>query len=91
MNITDTPKEGDLRVWHAWNFPDHMNRFRVPSVDEAKSMINQLAEADLARAEVYANAFGLEVYEDGDWSEWYNDDGMSITDLLDAEEAEASQ
>lgn len=37
-------------------------------------MIYGIAEAELRNDEIISNAFGLCVWEDGEWTEWYDDD-----------------
>jgi len=74
--MTD-PVEGDLRVWWCPQVP--MKSFHVPveSPEEAIKMIDALARYDLFQYNNnikpdYANAGGLEVFEDGEWVEWYD-------------------
>jgi hypothetical protein len=81
------PKEGDLRVWHIPQVP--MAPFHVPvkSLEEAGAVLNALARYDLFQLEHnikpdFCNAAGLEVYEDGEWSEWYSADYDGIDDWL---------
>lgn len=31
----------------------------------------------------YSNAGGLETFEDGDWTEWYNEDGDDFREVMD--------
>lgn len=78
---TDTPKIGDLRVWHVPQIPG--NEFHVPvtSPEEAKKILDILANYDLFQFQNnikpdYCNMAGLEVYEadsgEGEpgWCEW---------------------
>ena len=82
------PKEGDLRVWWIPQVP--MKPFHVPvqSISEAKLILVTLAEYDLFQFHNrvkpdYSNAGGLEIFEGGDWTEWYDpDSGDCIDDLL---------
>jgi hypothetical protein len=82
--MSKTPKEGDLRVWHIPQVP--MKAFRVPvaSAEEAIKLINVLANYDLFQFENnikpdYCNVNGLEVFENGEWLEWENEDGSDIS------------
>ncbi len=86
MKMPDTPVEGDLRVWWIPQVP--MKAFRVPVKDikEAQKILDILAEYDLFQLENrvkgdYANVGGLEVFADGEWGEWYDDDGNCIDEL----------
>lgn len=79
------PANGALQVW----CNNNLGRFRWPvaSVAEAKAKVNDEADEQLQSPLVEWNAFGLEVYEDGEWVEWYDEDGSNIDDLLDEEPA----
>ncbi len=88
---TGTPTEGALRVWWIPQVP--MKAFHVPvaSIAEAKLIMVTLAEYDIFQFENrikpdYCNTGGLEVFEDGEWTEWYDEEsGDCIDDLLRAE------
>ena len=80
------PKEGSLRVYH---FPqlqmEKAFHVEASSVDEAIKVLDVLALYDIFQLENnikpdYCNAQGLEVFEDGEWSEWYSEDGDDIGD-----------
>ena len=80
------PKNGDLRVWHIPQIP--MKPFLVPvsNLIEAKLILDTLAQYDIFQFENnikpdYSNAAGLSVYEDGEWTDWYDDDGNTIDEL----------
>lgn len=79
--------EGDLRVWWIPQVP--MKAFHVPvkSIDEAKLVLDTLTRYDLFQLENnikpdFCNAGGLVVFEDGDWCDWYDEDGNGIDDLM---------
>lgn len=83
---TDTPKQGDLSVWWIPQVP--MKAFRVPvrNIREAKLLLETLAEYDIFQFENnvkpdYANAGGLNVWEGGEWTEWYSENGQSIDEV----------
>lgn len=72
-----------LRVWWIPQVP--MNPFyqEVRNLDEAKLLLETLAKYDTFQLENnvkpdYCNSGGLESFEDGEWSEWYNDDRKDI-------------
>ena len=87
MNDKET-KEGTLRVWWIPQVPMG-NPFRVvvKNVDEAILLINTLGKYDLYQFENnikpdYSNAGGLEVFENGEWSEYENEEGDQIDDII---------
>jgi len=80
---------GQLEVWWIPQVP--MTGFRVPvnSLVEAKLILKTLGDYDLFQFDNnikpdYSNAGGLEVFRDGEWEEWYDDDmGEGIDDITD--------
>jgi hypothetical protein len=75
-----------LRVWWIPQIP--MTPFYVPvkSTDEAKLILETLANYDIFQFEInvkpdYSNTGGLEVLVDGEWEEWENEDGEGIDDI----------
>lgn len=86
------PKEGDLRVWHIPQIPDsHPFYVPVKTIEEAKLLLDALGDYDWYlwkhnhRVD-YSNASGLEVFEDGDWMEWEDEDGNDIDDHFDEDD-----
>ncbi len=79
--------EGQLRVWHIPNPPRPPFQKIVQSVQEAKSILNLLGDYDnyLGDDLIYANAGGLEVFENGEWTEWHDEDDRDLGDILLAE------
>ena len=75
-----------LRVWwipQVTGEPFHRN---VTSVAEGKRLLETLAEYDRFQFENnikpdYCNAGGLEMMEDGEWSDWADENGNSIDDV----------
>jgi len=79
-------KEKQLRVWHIPQVPMHAFYIYVSSIKEAKLILNTLATYDLFQLEYkikpdYSNVSGLEIFENEEWSEWYNDDGEDIDEV----------
>lgn len=79
--------EGSLRVWWIPQVP--MKPFIVPveNLREAKLLLSTLADYDIFQFENnikpdYSNAGGLEVFENGEWADWEDEDGNSIDDLM---------
>lgn len=73
-----------LRVWNIINPPAAPIRFPVDSPEEGARLIEKLANQQLQHDHIFANAFGLEVFEDGDWCEWYSDEGQDIDEFVKA-------
>lgn len=76
MGKTSEPKEGDLQVWWIPQVPMKPFFYDVRSVEEAAVICDVLAKYDLFQYENrvkpdYANAGGLNVFEDGEWCSWY--------------------
>ena len=83
-----------LRVWYVKNPPANAEYFEVDSVEKAIKRINVLTSGDLCDSSVVANAMGLEVYEDfGNigWSEYYDDEGRDIDEIIASKEEENEQ
>lgn len=79
-----------LKVWWIPQIPG--KRFEVPvaSVGEALKILNVLADYDIFQFENrikpdYANAGGLLVFEDGEWTDWEDEYGNSIDETETAE------
>ena len=93
-NKDEKPKLGDLRIWHIPQIPGKPFHIKVSSYQEAMLILPILWNYDIFQFENnikpdYSNASGLEVYEtledskwDGEWCEWYNEEGDSISDLM---------
>jgi hypothetical protein len=71
-------REGDLRVWNIINPPYSPNHYSVETPQSGLALINQMADEQLKYSWIEANAFGLEVVEDGEWTEWYDENGDDI-------------
>lgn len=69
-----------LKVWRSSN--KGYVEIQVNNDIEAMRKIDILSRADLLDNSIQWNAFGLLEYQDGEWSEWYNDNGDSIMDVL---------
>lgn len=80
-------KEGSLRFYHIAN--GHIvHQQDVETPFQALILINKYAEDDLKDESIEFNAFGLEQYSEEDidgthWTEWYNNDGQDICEVLD--------
>lgn len=83
----DAPKEGDLKIWWIPQVPMKAFTFRVPDLRTAQQMLDVLAQYDLFqwRNDVkpdYSNAGGLQVFEDGEWTDWYSEDGDDFDEVI---------
>jgi len=84
----DNAEEGALRVWWIPQIPMEAFHYPVKNTDEAVLLINALAQYDLFQFEHnvkpdYLNANGLEVLEDGEWVDYYDEDGRDISEIMD--------
>jgi hypothetical protein len=80
--------EGDLRVWHIPQVPGKPFIVPVPNPEVAIIILNILWDYDNFQYEEnikddYSNVSGLEVFEDGEWCDWYSDDGEDISEYMD--------
>jgi len=80
-------QEGDLRVWWIRNIPGQPEYHLVSDPESAHYTIEALAGNDLHDDEVESNAGGLEVYKDGEWEQWYDEEGRDIDDWWEAPNA----
>ena len=71
-------KEGQLRVWWIQNPPSEPEYHEVASIEEAIRVLDKLERSDLENEAVWCNAGGLEVFEDNQWSEFYDSHGQDI-------------
>jgi hypothetical protein len=84
------PKTGQLRVWWIPQVPGKPFHVLVENVEKAVLVINTLTRYDefqlLHKIKPdYSNAGGLEIYQDGEWSEYYDDKDRDINEIVDIE------
>lgn len=79
--VKKAPKEGDLRVWYVINPPNSPVCFPVNTPLHGKQLIEALADSQLLDASIISNAFGMDVFEDGEWFDWQDGDGNGIDDM----------
>jgi len=82
--MPSTPQEGDLRVWNIVNVPNFAIYVPVSTPEDAIRIINYMAEDQLKEERITSNVFGLEVFEDGEWTDWYNELGEDIDECAQA-------
>lgn len=79
-------KEGNMRVWWTRNMPNEMEYYQVKNLEEGIKVIKELIKEDLKNKFVTDNAGGLEIYEDDDWCEFYDDNGNDVMQIIDGED-----
>ena len=68
-----------LRVYHIQNPPGTPTWYDVASPLEGIQKIEALAKIDMEpNSNVWGNIFGLCVLEDGEWIDWYDENGDEI-------------
>ena len=70
--MSDSPNEGDLRVWWIPQIPMSPFYVNVNTVDDGNELCNVLAAYDLFQCAnnmkpSYSNVGGIQIFEDGDW------------------------
>lgn len=76
------PKIGDLQVWNIVNAPGAAVYYPVIDTDHAAALIKALADSQLLDPNIHDNTFGLEVFSEGGWEEWMDEDGFEILDKM---------
>ncbi len=76
-----------LQVWWIPQVPTSPFNVPVDSVEMAIKILDTLAEYDKFQLDNnikpdYSNAGGLNVWEDGEWLQWENEDGQSVDGLM---------
>ena len=70
------------RVWNVINPPSKPKYYPVGTPLLGYMLINRLANEQLKDKRIWANAFGLEVFEDGEWTEWYDEEGRDVDEAF---------
>jgi hypothetical protein len=72
------------RVWNAINLTAPLFIIPVDSPQQGKLVIDVMANTQLDCNWITDNAFGLEVYINDEWEEWYDEDfNISVDELAD--------
>lgn len=71
-----------LRVYNMINFRPELDYYHVESLEEALTLIDNLANAQLKNPAITDNSFGLEMYneDDQEWENWMDDEGYEVED-----------
>jgi len=77
----------NLRVWWIPQVPSEPFYVTVETPYEAAKILVMLADYDKFQLENnikpdYSNAGGLEVYEDGEWTDWRDEEGNDIDEWM---------
>ena len=75
-----------LKVWWSSNL-GYIEK-PIDTVENAKKWIIKKGMEELKNDNIIWNAGGLEVFEDNEWCEWYNEEGYDIKEIMDEEENE---
>lgn len=84
-------KEGQLSVWWAREVPiKNIVNYFVEDIESALGRIDKLAERDLSNPRITDNVGGLQIFKNGEWEEWEDEEGNSIDDIsrMEADEQE---
>jgi hypothetical protein len=91
MDEMDSPNVGDLAVWNVVNPPRNPYLFPVDTPEEAKEMIEKLADAQLVTKAIVVNAFGLVEWDGEEWTEWGSEEGEDIDEWESGEKIAGSE
>ena len=70
------------RVWNVINPPSKPKYYPVASPRDGWAFINGMAEEQLKNRRIFCNVFGLEAFEDGEWTEWYDEEGRDVDEAF---------
>jgi hypothetical protein len=84
--------EGQLSVWWIPQIPAEPFRVLVKDVEQGCFLLRALAYYDMFQLENrikpdYANMGGLDVWEDGEWVTYYDDEGRDDDEIMADQEA----
>ena len=80
-------KQNDLRMWYMDRVPcKKVTQIKVKTVQEAMTIIKAFILRDLNDDRITDIAFGLEVFEDNKWSEYYDEYGDDVLAMIDTKE-----
>ena len=73
------PKQGDLRIWWIPQIPGEPFYVNVKDLEQAELIYNTLTDYDIFQyanriKPDYSNTGDLEVYEGGEWADWYDEE-----------------
>lgn len=68
----------NYRVWCIVNPPNPPDFYPVDDPKRGAKVIDLLARQQLRMPWIYSNVMGLEIFEDGEWTDWYDENGDSV-------------
>lgn len=72
-----------MKIWWNSNFGHPPFTREVTDVEEAMKILSVLTDYDLyLEDKIVANAGGLEEFEDGEWLEYYDEEGLDIFEIM---------
>lgn len=84
--MTTDGRHNQLQVtWTTHNVhfqPTNQFRYPVSSVEEALLVLTALSDFQMFEQPARYRVPGLEICIDGDWVEFYNDQGQSVRDMM---------
>jgi hypothetical protein len=66
------------RAWWVINPPNNPIYTPCNNPDEGRKIIQDEIARQSKEDWIWGNAFGFEVFEDGEWGEWYDENGFDI-------------
>lgn len=75
-------------LWRIINPPSEGQKFPVEDLEHAVGLYNALTASDLLDEGISSNAYGLEIFEDGEWYEWCGSECDDISELAEREYAQ---
>ena len=88
------PKEGDLQVYWIPQIPGEWFEWRIADLAQAAMLLDALAAYDdfqfwkRVKGD-YCNAGGLLIFQNGEWEDWYSEDGDDFDTWRDTKKAAA--
>ena len=85
--MTDTIPKGALKVWWIPQVPGKAFEVRVADLVQAELLLRSLAEYDQFQLDHnikpdYCNMGGLVIFEDGEWLDWWSEDGEDFDEYI---------
>jgi hypothetical protein len=71
-------KNKKYRAWYVINPPNKPTFIDVNSPEEGYKFLDEEIHRQLQDDTIWGNAFGLVVFEDGEWTEWYDEYGLDV-------------
>jgi hypothetical protein len=69
-------------VWNIINPPAPAHYYKVDNPKQGHALIEQMANLQLTQPTIECNVFGLQVWADEGWEDWYNDEGQDVDDAF---------